>query len=111
MPALLNEKAIEKRFDDRFDELANRILVARLDGISWTYTDFRKICCFNHTPKWVKKNILNPFKKEIEYTGKTGWVIWSIGQGSPYRFRAKKACEWIETNFERINWDAPEPTK
>ncbi|EJF02148.1 DUF771 domain-containing protein [Liquorilactobacillus mali] len=78
-------------------------------GKTWSLMEFKRNCCFNRHKTWVLDNILYAFRDEIEYKDGKGWCIFSKGRGSSYQIRAEKACDWMEENFDRIDWNAKIP--
>lgn len=74
-----------------------------LKGKTWSLDVFRKECCGGKSPMWVDTCILKQFSREI--TGKNGWLIPAAGKGTRNIIFAKKACEWMEKNHHRINWN------
>lgn len=74
-----------------------------LKGKTWSLDEFRKKCCGGKAPMWVDTCILKEFSSEI--TGKDGWLIPASGKGTRNIIFAKKACEWMETNRNRIDWN------
>jgi hypothetical protein len=105
MHALNNESVMTDLVKDQLSELANELLKKNLIGRTWSIVEFKKACCFNRDRRWVVKYILEPFRDEIEYHNGHGWCIY----GKSYQIRAQKACEWIDDNFVRINWEAKLP--
>lgn len=102
MPALVNELAVAELVKQQVNQLADEMLKRNLTGHTWSIMEFKKVCCFNRDRRWVVKYVLNPFRDEIEYKNGRGWCIY----GKSYQIRAKQACEWMEKNFSRIDWEA-----
>lgn len=102
MPTLINETVLRDVLDEQVSKLADEMLNENLSGRTWSIIEFKKACCFNRDRRWVVKYILDPFRDEIEYHNGHGWCIY----GKSYQIRARKACEWMEENFEMIDWKA-----
>ena len=86
-------------------ELANQ----NTTGKTWTLDEFRKNCCFNRERAWVTLHIFSEFKDEIDFHNQGGWLRPSKGKGSAYGIFAKPACEWMERNRDRIQWEVKMP--
>lgn len=78
-------------------------------GRTWTLDEFRKNCCFNRERAWVILYIFSKYKSEIDYHCPGGWLRPSKGKGSAYGIFAKPACDWMEQNRDRIEWEAKMP--
>lgn len=102
MSELINESAVTELVKQQVNQLADEMLKHDLAGRTWSIVEFKKACCFNRDRRWVVKYILEPFRDEIEYHNGHGWCIY----GKSYQIRAKKAAEWVEKNFDRIDWEA-----
>lgn len=79
-------------------------------GATWSLDEFRKNCCFNKDREWVKLFIFSRFKDEIVLGKPGGWLKPSKGRGSAYGIYALEARKWMQTNRNRIDWDAKLPT-
>lgn len=90
-------------------ELAENELRSAISGKTWTLDEFRKNCCFNRERAWVTLYVFSKFKDEIDYHKPGGWLRPSKGKGSAYGIFAKPACEWMEQNRDRIEWEAKMP--
>lgn len=97
-----NKVIVDKSY---LDEIKSR----NITGRTWGLKEFRKQCCANKSPDWVRTFILYKFRKEIELNGNHGWAI--IGQGKGHRtiIFADKACKWMSENSFRIDWGKPLP--
>lgn len=78
-------------------------------GKTWTLDEFRRNCCGNKSPDWVRLFIFSSFQDEIDYRKSNGWLKFSKGRGSQFIIFAKPACEWMENNRDRIEWEAKMP--
>lgn len=78
-------------------------------GKTWTLDEFRKKCCFGKDREWIKLFIFAQFKKEITIDKPGGWLKPSKGRGSAYGIYALEARKWMQTNRNRIDWDARLP--
>ena len=78
-------------------------------GKTWNIEQFRKTCCGNKSPIWVRTFILYKFKDEIELNDKRGWAIIGQGSGNKTIIFADKACQWMSENSYRIEWEASLP--
>lgn len=85
------------------NERLEQLETESLKGKTWSLEDFRKNCCGGKAPAWVDTCILKQFSHEI--TGKDGWLIPASGKGTRNIIFAKKACEWMENNHSRIDWN------
>ena len=92
---------VQQQADHYFEEITA--------GKTWTLDEFRKNCCFNRERAWVVLYIFSQFKDEIDYRKPDGWLRPSKGHGSAYGIFAKPACEWMENNRDRIEWEAKMP--
>ena len=97
----VNDKELENLVTDHLD----KIVSSRLDGLTWTLDQFRKACCGGKSKEWVTLYVLAEFSSEIDYNKPKGWLIPSKGRGSQNIIFAKKACEWMEANRSRIDWE------
>lgn len=97
----VNPDILEGMFKKHFDEMFRRWLT----GLTWTLDEFRKECCGNKAKEWVTLYILSEFADEIDYRQPGGWLVPSKGRGNAWIIRAKQACEWMDKNFTRIEWE------
>lgn len=97
----VNPDILEGMFKKHFDEMFRRWLT----GLTWTLDEFRKECCGNKAKEWVTLYILLEFADEIDYRQPGGWLVPSKGRGNAWIIRAKQACEWMDKNFTRIEWE------
>lgn len=104
MPTLINENAIAELVEQQVNKLTDERLLTRLDGITWSTDQFRKACCGGKDSGWVTTFILDKFLDEIDYYH-GGWLIRG-GRGKANIIFAKPACEWMEKNRNRIDWEA-----
>lgn len=107
MPALINESAITDLVKQEVNQIADQALLKKLDGITWTTNQFRKACCGGKDSGWVTTFILDKFLGEVDYYH-GGWLIRG-GRGKANIIFAKRACEWMEKNRSRIDWEAKLP--
>lgn len=92
---------VQQQADRYFEEITA--------GKTWTLDEFRKNCCGNKSPDWVRLFIFSSFQDEIDYRKSNGWLKFSKGRGSQFIIFAKPACEWMEKNRNRIDWEAKMP--
>ena len=95
------ELMVKQTASQYFDEL--------IAGKTWTLDEFRRNCCFNRERAWVTLHIFSEFKDEIDFHNQGGWLRPSKGKGSAYGIFAKPACEWMEQNRDRIQWEVKMP--
>lgn len=97
-----NKVIVDKSY---LDEIKSRNIIGR----TWGLNEFRKQCCGNKSPEWVRTFILYKFKNEIELRGKHGWVVIGQGKGHKTIIFADRACQWMSENSFRIDWGKPLP--
>ena len=107
MPALINETAIADLVKEQVNEIADHELLRKLDGITWNINQFRKACCGGKESTWVTTFVLDKFLDERDYY-RGGWLIRGY-QGKAHIIFAKPACEWMEKNRKRIDWESKIP--
>ena len=49
------------------------------------------------SPRWLKENIFYPYRKKLDVDS-GGWVTYSKGNGSPWRFPVAKTKKFIMQN-------------
>ncbi|MFT8491515.1 DUF771 domain-containing protein [Liquorilactobacillus satsumensis] len=108
MPTLLNEEVLRNVLQEPVHKLADEMLSKELSGRTWGIDEFRKACCGGKDKPWVSTYVFAPFKKEIDVKN-GGWLIPAHGKGTKFVIFAKPACEWMEENRQRIDWEAKIP--
>ncbi|GBG94948.1 phage protein [Ligilactobacillus salitolerans] len=109
MQQMLSIQLPESEIKAMISESAKQYFEELIIGKTWTLDEFRKNCCFNRERAWVTLYIFSEFADEIDYRKPGGWLRPSKGKGSAYGIFAKPACEWIEQNRDRIDWEAKMP--
>lgn len=63
----------------------------------WNLKEFAKWC--KHSPQWIKENILYipAIKKQMDKAS-GGWVTYSLGNGSPWRFPVEQTKKFVLEN-------------
>ena len=84
----------------------DKLIQSSTTGKTWSLDQFRKECCGGKAREWVTLYVLDEFSSEIDYHKPNGWLFRSKGRGSQNIIFAKKACEWMEENRNRIDWEA-----
>ncbi|MFT8955458.1 DUF771 domain-containing protein [Liquorilactobacillus satsumensis] len=102
MPALLNESAIAEIVKERADILMKEYLSNQT--VWWNMKTFNDRCGCGKGQAWIVKNILEPYRDEIDINN-GGWCRYYHGGRSSYRFLAKEACQWIENHAHQIDWE------
>ena len=83
-------------------ELANQ----NATGKTWGIEEFRKACCGSKAKEWVRLYIFSKFENEIDVKNIDGWLLSTSKKAIIF---AKPACEWMEKNRNRIDWQAKMP--
>lgn len=109
MQQMLSIKFPEKEIKSMVQQQADHYFEELTAGKTWTMDEFRKNCCGNKSPDWVRLFIFSSFQDEIDYRKSNGWLKFSKGRGSQFIIFAKPACEWMENNRDRIEWEAKMP--
>lgn len=112
-----SEMNVQNFLDNYIKQVVNYEVSKKLEsnverdlGETWTLDEFRKKCCFGKDREWVKLFIFSRFKDEIVLGKPGGWLKPSKGRGSAYGIYALEARKWMQTNRNRIDWDARLPT-
>ncbi|KRL99761.1 DUF771 domain-containing protein [Liquorilactobacillus satsumensis] len=105
MASIINEEELKIFLRETVRDLADEMLSNELSGHTWGIDEFRKACCGGKDKPWVSTFIFAPFKKEIDVKN-GGWLIPAHGKGTKFVIFAKPACEWMEENRQRIDWEA-----
>lgn len=103
MEALLNEKALADFLKEKVDKHVNDYLSSLT--VWWDMETFNERCGCSKGQAWIVKNILEPYRDEIDVRN-GGWCRYYYGGRSSYQFIAKEACEWIEEHAHEIDWSS-----
>ena len=71
-----------------------------LDGQTWKMQDLIKHV--GHDRAWIKKNILTPFYKELNFENGGPAFIPLDGSNQQYAFNAKEMAKFLEQHFSDI---------
>lgn len=89
-----------------FSESLYQKAMESVEGRCWKMADLRD-WTGGKKEEWIKNYIIdNPrFSREINKMEKSGQIIVSKGNGSPWRFKATAMAEFLERHFEELPWD------
>ncbi|WEV56161.1 DUF771 domain-containing protein [Ligilactobacillus acidipiscis] len=82
------------------------IVNQNVTGKTWGIEEFRKACCGNKAREWVRLYIFSKFENEISIKNSNGWLLSTPKKAIIF---AKPACDWMEKNRNRIDWEARMP--
>lgn len=79
---------------DEYDRLIEHDLL----GKTWTMDDLRERLN-NVDPRWIKDNILYPFRSELDIRC-GGFVVYPRTKGKPWKFQALKMAQFLDDHWE-----------
>lgn len=105
MDGLINQAVLIKWVKPLVKKLIEKY-IEESEGATMDINEFRRKNCGGKGQEWVRLYIFDKFRDEIEVNPetKTGFVINPRGGKKTIIYR-KKAKEWMEDNFYRINWN------
>lgn len=101
MEKLLNDAAVLKTVKNQTEEIASSYFKSLT--VWWDINEFSEHCCAGRGRKWIKENILNPYKKEIDIKN-GGFCRYSLGGKGGYQFIAKDAVKWMNEHVHQFDW-------